>query len=285
MAEFKIVGKIDLSKFELKKEAILPEKYLGFLGEELSSMSKETNLLYGNILDSEGLLTIEGPEAESHQNIIRDKEKNWASNIGLGVEEWKRKRDKNPSIIAEMAVVTLLHRFLKDRFLVARASAYDDYEYGMDNVLLDKETGSVICGFDQVLVMGQDKEDNKKKDKMEKMLLRGGAILEYGVILDEDKKIKRGRISNIPAFFLAITKKDLSDLLLDLKNNSDSSGVTKKILNQILISIKKQQRTAEDLLEKSDQNIKYRKLIDNLDKFKESFKIIEDKINLMNNEN
>lgn len=278
MAELKILGKIDLSKFDKKgKDFIDPEKYIDFLQEELFKMSQGVNEKYGKILDEKGTLIMEGEDSSSHQKIIDIKEGVWAKESGLSVGAWKKKREKNVANLAEISTVILLNKFFGDRFLVARSSTYDDYEYGVDNVLLDKETGAVICGFDQVIGMGQDDGGNKKRDKMEKLLLRGGTKLEYGVALDDNKKIKREKLDSIPAFFLAITKNDLMLLMEDLKNNKVSIA-TKKVLNNILDSIDEQYKSAQKLLRENKNDSRYRDLLENLEKFSESFAVIEDRI-------
>lgn len=278
MSELKILGKIDLSKFDKKgKDFIDPEKYVDFLQEELFKMSQGVNEKYGKILDEKGTLIMEGEDSSSHQEIIDIKEGVWAKESGLNVGVWKKKREKNVANLAEISTVILLNKFFGDRFLVARASTYDDYEYGVDNVLLDKKTGAVICGFDQVIGMGQDDGGNKKRDKMEKLLLRGGTKLEYGVVLDDNKKIKREKLDSIPAFFLAITKNDLMLLMEDLKNNKVSVA-TKKVLNNILDSIDEQYRSAQKLLRENKNDSRYRNLLENLEKFSESFAVIEDRI-------
>lgn len=272
--ELKILGKIDLPDRE--KAHTNPEKYIDFLKNGLLHMEKGINDKYGNILDKDGILTMEGDDVNYHQEIINIKENVWAKENGLSLSNWKEKREKNTASIAEMATVVLLDKFFGDRFLVARASAYDDYENGVDNVLLDKETGAVICGFDQVVAMNGGDGSSKKEDKMRRILLKGGTKLEYGIALDDDKKIKREKLNHIPAFFLAINKGDLLSLLEELKDNKVSNG-TKKVLKNILLSVSDQYLSAQKLLDENSDDFRYQKLVNNLEKFKESFAVIKER--------
>lgn len=275
MMELKILGKMDLP--DRDKGCTNPEKYVDFLKKELQIIKEKVNTEYGNILDRDGALIMEGKDEKFHQEIINTKEDVWAKENGLEIAAWKEKREKNTANIAEMSTVILLNKLFADRFLVARASTYDDYENGVDNILLDKETGAVICGFDQVIGMGHSDGSSKKEDKMRRILLRGGSKLEYGVALDDNKKIKREKLNNIPAFFLAINKEDLLLLLADLKDNKIEAG-SKKVLKNILISISDQYLSAQKLLDENKDDFRYQKLVNNLEKFKESFVIIKERI-------
>jgi hypothetical protein len=293
MEGLKILGTIDLSQFSERdrgrgfgsrneegnsREIKNPEKYFSFLKKEMLAISQRVNEeCGGEIIDESGSLIMEGSDSNFHKDIVEAKEQAWAGENGLSLADWRKKRESNASNIAEMAVVSLLDKFFGDRFLVVRASSYDDYEYGVDNILVDKETGAVICGFDQVIGMGKDDGSSKKREKMEKALLRGGTKLEYGISLDENKKIRRKKLTNIPAFFLAITKEDLSLLLSGLSSGENTESVI-RILNNVLTSIKEQYYSAKILLDKNKDDVRFQALFSNLEKFKESFKIIEEKV-------
>ena len=293
MEGLKVFGTIDLSQFserdrgrrfgsrnegENSGESKNPEKYFSFLKEEMFTMSQRANKEHGSkIMDESGAVIMEGNDSNFHKEIVEAKEQVWAGENGLSLDDWRKKRESNASNIAEMAVVSLLDKFFGDRFLVVRASSYDDYEYGVDNILVDKETGAVICGFDQVVGMGKDDGGSKKRSKMERILLKGGTKLEYGLALDEDKKIVRKKLSSIPAFFIGITKNDLSLLLSELKEGEVSTG-TKKVLNNILFSISEQYSSAQKILEENRGDYRHEKLMINLKKFEGSFSLIKDRV-------
>ena len=297
----KVVGKIDLSQFEKdKKERINFEEMSIFLKKGINLLSSEVNeeyAEYGQVLEDDGSIRMEGPEADLQKRLVLIKEKAWAGEKKCSLEEWQEKKEKDPATVAEMFVTLLLHNKLKDRFLVSRSSVYDDYENGVDYVLMDKKTGAVVCGLDQVLGIGQDDGGSKKKEKIENILLKGGANLEYGITLDndfeEDNDLVRKKIKNIPTFFLGISKQDLDKSLLSLqKDNKDGvfsedslsksenfNDLSQDILKKIVISLEEQYIAGQKLLKETGDNAKYKNLLENFDKFKESLDIIKSKLN------
>ena len=108
-------------------------------------------------------------------------------------------KEKSRSNQAEMAITALLHRFLSERFLVVRASTFDDYKHGTDNVILDTETGAVVCAFDEVLRNDSDQKQSPAKiEKIKKKAFLGGTEVKYGFSL-RDGKLNRERIREKPA--------------------------------------------------------------------------------------
>ncbi len=290
MGEFKgpnIVGKIDLSKFE-KPKKIDFEKMSSFLKGELKFLSAEINNEYqefGQILENDATIKIEGDDSKLHEKVVLSKEQAWAGEKNCTFEEWNDKKEKDPATVSEMFITLLLHKVLKDRFLVARASHYDDYENGVDYVLIDKKTGVVVCGFDQVLGMGKDDGGAKKKQKIDKILLRGGARLEYGITFDKENNLIRKKLKNIPTFFLGLSKDDLDKSLDSLQKNNDLNDKViddfgKNILRKMVKSLEDQYSSARDLIKETGDKNRYEMLLSNIDKFKESLEIIKNKINL-----
>lgn len=269
----KILGKIELPQENRKERYLSMEESARVLNLELSNLSEKVNQLYGSILDKDACLSMEGEDLDLHNKVLDLKEAAWAGESGVSVEEWRLKKEKNPANIAEMAITVLLHKLVGDKFIVARASRYDDYEHGVDNVLIDKKTGELVCGFDQVLGMGGDDGADKKRDKIKNILLRGGARLEYGVILDENQEIKRRKIKNIPAFFLGISKEDLMRLVVDLRDNKERI-LGGEIMTKILRSLNEQYEAAKSLLDelKGTDN---KELLINIDKFKRLLIVLE----------
>ncbi|PKM91418.1 hypothetical protein CVU82_02375 [Candidatus Falkowbacteria bacterium HGW-Falkowbacteria-1] len=270
----KILGRIELPQENKKERYLGIEESVKILKLELNGISRKVNESYGAILDESACLTMDGQDLDLHNKALKSKEMAWASESGMDIEEWKAKRERNPANIAEMAVTVLLHKLIGDKFIVARASKYDDYEHGVDNVLIDKKTGAVVCGFDQVLGIGKDDGSDKKRDKIKNILLKGGAKLEYGVTLDENQKIKRQKIKNIPAFFLGISKEDLMKLVVDLKENKEKE-VGGEILTKILNSLKEQHQAAKSLLNEL-MGSNNEELLRNIDKFEQLLVSLEE---------
>lgn len=264
-----IIGKIELPPREIN-----PERYHGFLLSEMSNLSREVNDSFEGFLNNEAVIEMAGfPESEisNDKKNIKQKEEVWASEQHKDLETWKRDKNRHTSNIAEMAVTLVLHRFLKDRFIVARASAHDDYEHGCDNVIIDKETGAIVCGFDEVVDYAYRAEaDNKKLKKIKNNLEHGGTEIKYGATV-VDGELQRKSFKNIPTFYLSLSRKDLDKLLLSLQKNENKSEVSAQVLTQLIDSLEEQYTNFADL--NLNNNLK-----DNFIKFSESLSLIKNLI-------
>lgn len=268
MQEFKIIGHIDLPERKIR-----PEEYRNFLETQMSDMQSSVNEEFKyHLLDEENKISIEGgPDTELDQKFISDLETNWAIQERKTVEEWRKSKDRNPSTIAELAITLVLHKLLGDRFIVARASTFDDYKHHVDNVLIDKETGAVVCGFDEVLGFTGDDGGEKKDKKIKENLSRGGTSLKYGATI-VDGKVERKSLENIPTFFLSLSKEELNSLLVDLKSNKLPTEAEKKIVLKMIASLENQYDDAKKIAINHNLN-------KNLEKFAASLEIIKNQIN------
>jgi len=266
--EFKIVGHINLPE-----KRIRPEEYQNFLEAEMQKVQTGINEEFKcDLLDEENKISMEGAVgAEADKKFVAGRELEWSSLERKTVAEWQRSKNKNPSTIAEMAITLVLHRLLGNRFIVARASTFDDYRHHVDNVLIDKETGAVVCGFDEVLGFTGDDGSAKKDKKIKENLARGGTSLKYGATI-VNGQIERKSLENIPTFFLSLSKEELSKLLIDLKTNQVPTDNEKQIVLKMVASLENQSVEAEKI------SINY-KLKENLAKFNDSLKVIKNQIN------
>lgn len=267
MQEFKILGRIDLPEKKVR-----PEEYRELLEKKMSGISREINKQFGcEFLDGKGSILISGENAEEDEKFVNNLETDWASRQHKTVEEWRQSKDRNPATITEMAVTATLYRQLGSRFIVARASSYDDYKYGVDNVLIDKETGAVVCGFDEVLGYEGDDGGEVKSKKTQEVLSDGGSNLKYGATI-EDGKIIRKELNSIPTFYLSLSKEELSSLLKDIKANNEPTENEKALVVKMIASLEKQYEEARKIANGL-------KLIKNLDKFAQSLSVIQEQIN------
>jgi len=268
MQEFKILGYIDLPEKKIK-----PEEYRGLLESKMLGISQEVNESFSHdLLDKEAKIKMnDSPELESDKKFVNEREQEWANVNRKTVEQWQEARDRNPATITELAVTLVLHRLLKERFIVARASTLDDYKYGVDNVLIDKVTGAVVCGFDEVLGFDGDDGGEKKSKKIKDTLSAGGTSLKYGATI-VDGKIARQSLKNIPTFFLSLSKEELNLLLKDLKSNELPTENEKKLVLKMVSSLESQYEGAKKI------SLNYN-LQKNLEKFATSLEIIKNQIN------
>lgn len=130
------------------------------------------------------------------------------------IRAWKANREKSASSKLEMAVTGVFHKVLKSEFLVVRSSTYDDYHNGADTIIVNKETGDVICAIDEFHDQGD--RTAAKADKARKTDGRGTGI-KYGLTFEKDaagaSKLAAGPIRNIPIFYLKLSREELESLL------------------------------------------------------------------------
>lgn len=241
LSEPKIVGKIDVSAWNgydrfKRPAASRPEAYLPNLKELLASQAQESNLSLENFLDDEARIIVSGDDAESHNYLVSVQEETYSRAEGKTVEDWRRDKEKHVANLTEMALTAMFYKFLHEKFIVARSSTFDDYNNGVDQVLVDKETGEVVCGFDEVIVNPNDnKEKAKKETKLNDIMAKGGANITYGAKLEEGKLV-RSEVRRVPAFYVSLRREELGELLECLKNNPEKitsfeEGIFSKLLD------------------------------------------------------
>lgn len=244
----KILGHIDLSQFDkYKKKDTGPklETYLPFVKEKLRTNATEVNQEFPNLLNPDGRIAMVGPEAQSDQHLVTQQELAFSSAEGKTIGKWQADSKKDPAGLTEMAIVVLFYKYLSDDFIIARASKWDDYNKGIDQVVIEKKTGDIVCGVDELSgdindKYGSSKRGEAKKDKIQKMLDGGGTQIRYGVSKQEDKLV-RSSVNNIPAFYLSLEKEELRQLLEALKNNErKTSQIEEDIFSRLLDSLAEQ---------------------------------------------
>lgn len=135
---------------------------------------------------------------------------------------WKDNREKSLSSKLEMAVSGVFHKVLKSEFLVVRASTYDDYYNGADTIIVNKQTGDIICAIDEFNDQGD--RSAAKQQKAKKTDNRGAAI-KYGLTFEKDSasgapKLAVGPLKNIPVFYLKLSREELESLLTGMDYGS-----------------------------------------------------------------
>lgn len=165
------------------------------------------------------------------------------ADIGRDPLAWARSREeisKKTSMgeIFEMLKTSIFHKKLGKDFIVVRTSEYDDFRNKVDNIILERETGNIVCAFDEVEFFSK-KTSQKKEDKvLDKNEKGGGADLKYGIFLekkDGKMKLKKGPINQIPLFYLAMTQ---GDVIKALNNPDQREQVFYKLVDSIKEQIK-----------------------------------------------
>jgi hypothetical protein len=229
-----------------------------------------------------------GEEIDDDERMIRNKRLMWSSATNEGTRKFYKQQNNwseegeeltqkivnkylenressNPALL-EKAVMVVFHKILGEKFLVMRSSVHDDYENGVDNIIVNKETGDVICAFDEVHGETKHGRIDDKKAKMLRKAQDGGADIKYGLTFEEGgKKLVKKQIENVPDFYLSLEPRDLQNLLANLNSDLGSrpSDVELKIFDNFILSLEEQ----IDVLSKVNIPFKVKK---NIDSFKKS---------------
>lgn len=206
------------------------------------------------------------------QELVRKYE--WKEYKGLSEEEIRKEKTKRDGEKLEMLKTAIFAKNLGEDFIVARTSLYDDFKNKIDNLILEKETGNVVCAFDEV----GESMDERYQEKVEKVMTRntkeGGAGLEYGFKVEKDKegqsKLVLGREKNIPLFYLVLPKRHIEGGIKELiPSFGEKSDYEKKLFNYFLNALFHQ---INYLKLGPDLNPTLRRRIDNFEKTLQKFK-------------
>ncbi len=251
--ELKILGKIPLDQLERGRKKKNPEVFALETKNKLKSLVERVNNNFGDILDSDARVKMDN---QDDINFLKIKEEAWAQESGISLEEYYLKQEKSKGSLAEMAITLMLDKISSGRLISVRSSKWDDYENGIDNLLLDTETGAVICGLDEVFDdLGQGAKELKEKKVMNKFS-NGGAYARYGLKLnlENKKEISIEKLKNLPAFFISLNQNELTEILENI-GSKEISESEKNVLRQITGSLKLQ-------LEKMNE-IEFKEMPDN----------------------
>lgn len=206
-------------------------------------------------------------EVEKDRDKIKAYEKEWYE--GSSEEIIKEEQAEKNGEKLEILVVVLFSKFLREKFVVVRSSRYDDIFNGVDTVILEKETGKLVCAFDEVADTTGPDLQNKIKEVTKKN--KSGGKLRYGLKI-ENGEIKKGVVMGAPIFYMALSERRINESIKNLSLSSEEKSDYEKDLFKYFISLLQHQYDSLVLEKHIDQSIKNRvgtfKKV--LDKFKES---------------
>lgn len=233
--------KIDLNKIEKTSSFPKPETYLPLLNKLAARQVERLRAEHGDFFEGQAQVKMAGAGLEDDLALISSKEEGWAKDAGKTKEEMVVSREKNPSSIAETAATLLFDKVLGDDFIIVRASTYDDYENGADQLIVDKKTGAVICGLDDVIGHIGDDGGTKKKGKMDAKMKKGGASIKYGLTMDNGE-LARKSLRHIPIFYFSLSKSELDGLLKSLAAeqndlSQEETAIYAKLVNSLAAQV------------------------------------------------
>jgi len=238
------------------------ERLEDFIKKMSSELKKE-----GVPIDKKGRINIEEFKGihpkeviESDKKWIEDLKGRWErAAVSESRQSWVLSKEqiiqqKRTGEVWEMLSTAILHKNLGKDFIVARTSEYDDARNKVDNVILDKKSGNIVCAFDEIGAFPGQKfkeKDPRFKDKEKKILernwLKGGADLKYGISLEKKQgklELKKGPVYHIPLFYFALPKDKIEKGLKTFSPEGISSE-EKEIFEGFIDSFKEQTETME----------------------------------------
>jgi hypothetical protein len=168
-------------------------------------------------------------------------------------KKWKKEIRLEMGHQVELLAMVLFNKFFSKEFVIVRAAKDDDYGKKIDMILADKETGAVICAFDDVIGFSDGKTVENKSAEIEKRVGEHGASLKYGFKIEKQNKefsLLEIQMKNLPIFYLQVSPKDFYALFdsVIVNNSKNPSNFEIEIMENILRQMESQ---SEKFLNKS----------------------------------
>ncbi|MGB9762983.1 MAG: hypothetical protein ACPLW7_03105 [Minisyncoccia bacterium] len=235
----------------IEKDDLLWQKLNGII-REISAKEKEENQsllidLETGRLDSNQYHETYGKNnkhyskevKEGIEETLREYTEKWYNSINQKEELENYIKNILKGEKAELFILINLYKFLKEDFIIVRSSYYDDVDNGVDTIILDKQSGNIVCALDESSSFSIN-FDEKKKKILEKNL-KGGARLQYGLQLEKQNNktiIKGTPVKNIPLFYLPIDINEIEEnLKLDEFKLDEITDVDRKTFYFLMTNI------------------------------------------------
>lgn len=176
--------------------------------------------------------------AQARKDIldIEKRETKWEKEKGKADKKPLQEKMSNGKKM-EMFKTALFNKALGGKFFILRSSLFDDYNNGIDNVIVERGTGAVVGAFDEVVSKDGKAE---KAGKVAAHNTKGGAFLKYGIGLKDGQIIKQ-KNEHIPLFYLALEKEELIQAINNFDASEENlSELEKQLLEKLAGSVKDQ---------------------------------------------
>jgi len=205
---------------------------------------------------------------ENIKQFVKNKEEEWAKKMEELPEDQREieEEKKRAGEEAEILITAILGKGLGKRFSVHRSHEYDDYKHKVDNIIIDEETGKLVCAFDAKSGKPGPEFEQEKRE-IEDLNQKGGTTLEVGVKLIREKgkmKVIPGSTGNLPLFYLALLPKDVKEGLEKFNPSSKEMSEKEKEIFNHLVSLMAH-HIEEKQPDKYKLNLSYRNALDSFD--------------------
>ncbi len=219
------------------------EEIKNFLGEIAGELRKEGIPVNDDCrIDMEAFKEVYSAETlEKDKEIVRGWQKLDKRKFkDLPEEQVEIKRLKKEGEQLEILKTVVLYKFLSEKFIVARTSVFDDIENKVDNLILEKETGNLVCALDEISNVSSVEFERKQAKVLERNREEGGGKLKYGFKKEKDKFVME-EAEHLPIFYFALPskyiKEGINNLIPELGQSSDYE---EKLFSYFIALIKSQ---------------------------------------------
>lgn len=224
---------------EMQKEQELKEKKIvelkGFLKNKAEELKKKGLPITDDCRIDISLFNKRFPKLESDLERTKKYQEEWDNRK---MEPTEKKETAGEQL--EMLKTAIFNKFLDKKFVIVRSSKIDDIDNGVDNIIIEKDTGNIVSAFDEVNDEIGEAFRKKVGSVMDKN--RSGAKLKYGLSIDPtSKKIIGQSVENIPIFYLSLSKKDLEKGIKKFSSNEiskEENELFEKFMSSIYGQIK-----------------------------------------------
>lgn len=152
------------------------------------------------------------PEKEINSELLRN---------------FREERELQESFQFEKVVPIVFSKVVGEKFLTTEAAVRDNYKEGVDTVMLDKESGEIVCTLDEVRgVLRKSADGSEARSDREKQKsfrthrdnTQGGRELAYGLSIVTDKTTKKrslykGPVKDLPILYVGVLGQDLENVM------------------------------------------------------------------------
>ncbi len=144
------------------------------------------------------------------------------------LDRWLTAQEHHKSELVEMLTTLLLHKGLGPDYIVVRTCKGDDYN-GIDNIIVHKPSGTVVCAFDDFHSGFSDDSEDKKLNYIKGASKKGGVPIKYCFTVKEGRLVTKST-NNVPIFYLAFNVTELDEALQNIDTKDPHSLSTKEEL-------------------------------------------------------
>ena len=162
------------------------------------------------------------------------------------IQKWEETSKRRLGEQLEMLKTGVFNKFLPDNFVAVRASRFDDIKNSADNVVIDRQSGSVVCALDEVGEIQGERFEEKKEQVLDKNN-KGGVILKYALTVKDGQIMPSRAVQGIPIFYLALSPEFIRRGIREFISSPDKppSDYERKIFDYFISSIDTQIKAIE----------------------------------------